>query len=456
MFRISLTTAVIVIAFFGFTLFVDAQTEAYIPDFIVDSVRFDPLIPVANNPADVYVTVKNIGGTVTGLDAGVTIEVLNHSTDMSQKLTFPIDTDTWTSGTTKEKDVGTITFASSGVKGLHFKLIPVGEELDMTNNEVSYSYSIGGSNFEVDFEVSSARFMPEVPEVGEPVTPYVSVVNNGSSYSGYWRSVSVQGEYVANTQTDAVSGMLEFTDWGSGEVKEIPLEVASIQAVGGIPFTFSVESNLTEMSSSNNSSNTTLTMVELAEEVVEDSVELPPPPVQNIDEPQLYRPTSDSSDLRRAHGDTKVYRIVRGHRIWIPTAEVFNNQRLDWGAIRDTSHSEVDSVPLANLIRTLGDKKVYLIAENGYKRHVPNPSVFESYGYKWEDVLDVENAIVDAFPINVLVRVDGDEKVYKLENGTKRWIKTSAAFERTGFSWYDVGLVNQAELDAHPEGASIE
>jgi hypothetical protein len=105
------------------------------------------------------------------------------------------------------------------------------------------------------------------------------------------------------------------------------------------------------------------------------------------------------------------------------------------------------------LARAKGDTKVYYITEGGLKRLIPSPAVFLSYGNKWEDIVEVEPSFLTQYPDSVLIKLEnGDGKVYKLENGMKRWIRTAEAFNRLGLDWNQIAPVNQVEFDHYPNG----
>jgi len=55
-----------------------------------------------------------------------------------------------------------------------------------------------------------------------------------------------------------------------------------------------------------------------------------------------------------------------------------------------------------------------------------------------------------------LISVPGDPKIYKLENGIKRWITTAFAFNRNGFRWDQVTPVNVEELNFYTTGDDIQ
>ena len=107
-------------------------------------------------------------------------------------------------------------------------------------------------------------------------------------------------------------------------------------------------------------------------------------------------------------------------------------------------------------MRAEGDTRVYYITEGGLKRHIPNPTVFLSYGNKWSDVVTVEPFELSAIPDNILIREEGKPEVYKLENGQKRWIKTAEIFNRLGYKWDEIAPVNPVEINSYPLGTPIE
>lgn len=104
----------------------------------------------------------------------------------------------------------------------------------------------------------------------------------------------------------------------------------------------------------------------------------------------------------------------------------------------------------ATLIRVEGDPRVYVIVNN-FKRHVPNPAVFNSYGYKWSDIKVVPASESAKYQVTTLMRVQGDPKVYAIENGARKWITSPAEFNSKGYKWDAIVEVNAAEIAAYQE-----
>ncbi len=117
------------------------------------------------------------------------------------------------------------------------------------------------------------------------------------------------------------------------------------------------------------------------------------------------------------------------------------------------------STPLPSrikLAKTASSPKVYYITEGGLKRWIPTADIFVSYGNRWEDIVTIPQWQLDSYPDNILVKLATSTKVYKLENGKKRWIETAAAFDRNGFRWDQIAPINQVEFDYYPLGVTIK
>jgi len=166
-------------------------------------------------------------------------------------------------------------------------------------------------------------------------------------------------------------------------------------------------------------------------------------------------PKISDGDAIKLPGDPKIYLVDKGKRHWIPNPEIFSMYNLDWSKIKEVTAEEFNSFPRAKLFRAIGDVKVYYLTESGMVRHLPSADAFLSYGNKWEDVLDVDAREIAVYPINNLIKLNGDSKVYKIENGVKRWIKTASAFNRLKFDWSKIAPINQTEFNAYPEGQVI-
>lgn len=117
----------------------------------------------------------------------------------------------------------------------------------------------------------------------------------------------------------------------------------------------------------------------------------------------------------------------------------------------------VSGVPEGALIRGIGQFDVWIVKYVGtkqFKRLILNPDVFNMYGHlRWEDIMDIDPAIVASFTESTLIRADGDTKVYKLypdgDVGIKKWIQTGNIFTAWGYDWDAVYTINTFDRDAY-------
>lgn len=144
------------------------------------------------------------------------------------------------------------------------------------------------------------------------------------------------------------------------------------------------------------------------------------------------------------------------YRQWVPSPQVFADYGYSWSAVQLIQASELARYRRVSLLRQRGDPKVYYLTESGLKRHIPNQTAFTSYGNRWEDIVEVSAAELSAIPDSILIRAVGATRVYKLEEGRKRWIRTPDVFRQQGFDWARIAPVNQMELDSYPVGPDLE
>lgn len=108
------------------------------------------------------------------------------------------------------------------------------------------------------------------------------------------------------------------------------------------------------------------------------------------------------------------------------------------------------SAPL--LIRARGDSKVYLV-KNGYKHWLSTPEIFNSYGYHWTEIKEIEPVEMEKYPTSTLIQPFGDYRVYQIDfqRGITQWLDISPTeFIRRGYNWNQVFKINQKEFNLLP------
>lgn len=100
------------------------------------------------------------------------------------------------------------------------------------------------------------------------------------------------------------------------------------------------------------------------------------------------------------------------------------------------------------LLKEQGSGKVFLIEKNR-KYWIRSPEIFNSYKFDWESVENISSAELLKYSDVKLISKEGDEKVYYTTNGTKRWITTPQAFNTNGFDWQVILQVNQLDFNSY-------
>ena len=124
-------------------------------------------------------------------------------------------------------------------------------------------------------------------------------------------------------------------------------------------------------------------------------------------------------------------------------------------------YASVWSFPNRTLIKAKNNDRVFML-EDGLKRHIPNPRVFEDQGLKWGDIEEVEPDEIDVLPEadplsyseGTLIKGDGND-VYAISNDEKRKITSIEAFEKLKYNWKNIIKVDNAELALYTNGELI-
>ncbi len=167
---------------------------------------------------------------------------------------------------------------------------------------------------------------------------------------------------------------------------------------------------------------------------------------------------TDDGTLLKVSDAPEVYVIVNGKRVWIKSIEEFNAGGYNWADIKTVSSETLSQISSSVvLIRAEGDVKVYVV-ENGKKRHIASAEAFNAAGYNWGDIREVSakeaNGYADETTSSVvLIRVAGDVKVYIVENGKKRHIASAEAFNAAGYNWGDIREVSAEETSNYPDAS---
>lgn len=163
-----------------------------------------------------------------------------------------------------------------------------------------------------------------------------------------------------------------------------------------------------------------------------------------------------TAKLLRAVGHNRVYRVVNGRVLWVPTISAFNAQGLKWDNIEEAPDKELEKYSKIKLIKEKGDDKIFYITNSGMKKHIINTEVFNSYNNKYSDVMEVDSEVVNSFNTANLFKDENGNKIYKIEGNKKIWIKSAKAFDKRNFNWNKIVPANNVELNAYVDAGVIE
>ncbi len=176
-----------------------------------------------------------------------------------------------------------------------------------------------------------------------------------------------------------------------------------------------------------------------------------------VEKPKQPNPNSGVT-LYRMPGDPRVYVIKNKKKHWIHSPKEFNAAGYKWGDIQEISAELLEEYPdaedlVTELLRAIGDHKVYKIKE-GKKYWIETAGEFNAAGHKWGDIQEVSAETLGSYPnavLSHLLRIRGDYKVYEIKDGKKGWIKTIREFNAAGHKWADVEEVTAEDLDDYPD-----
>lgn len=101
--------------------------------------------------------------------------------------------------------------------------------------------------------------------------------------------------------------------------------------------------------------------------------------------------------------------------------------------------------------------EVYIIS-GGLKRWITTRNVFDTCGYRWNEILKLPGSAVNMMPTGpnvstgppcpqTLAAVPGTNPVYTVFNYTKRWVSSSTVFNGCKYDWGDIVGVSEGALD---------
>lgn len=170
--------------------------------------------------------------------------------------------------------------------------------------------------------------------------------------------------------------------------------------------------------------------------------------------------------VRKDDGTGRVYLLSEASTLsHIPNLDTFNNFGFSMQDVIDLNVSQLESYSAASptdlnnqLMKSSATGKVYLI-DRGVRRWISS-DVISELGKHPNDALTMSSGYLQEYKpakdLTLYFKADGGTKVYKLENGQKRWFTSQDAFLNNGGDWSDVRELSAPYVKKIPTGSNID
>jgi len=171
-------------------------------------------------------------------------------------------------------------------------------------------------------------------------------------------------------------------------------------------------------------------------------------------------PYTETSALYRVKGKPAVYAILNGQKHYISNPTSFDIYGYRWEDVKEVTQEFLDTFPYARLITTPDNSSVYYLYQRPQVRWlkiaIPSPTVFISYPQnEWGNIVVVNQLDVDAYPFANLVKVPKQEQIYLLENSIRRPFASSDVFAQSNLNPYHIVGINEVHLNAYNLGSPV-
>jgi len=248
----------------------------------------------------------------------------------------------------------------------------------------------GGTNIPIDANIIITFSEPMDTETLDANDEWLIVLDPGSWKIPAW------------SNDDKTLTLEQTVNFSLGEVEAVTLSAPS--AISGV--------TTEDKELQNNSFSFTITDGTNEEEEEDGEIT---PPIGSL--PGPAKPNYHSGvTLYRIPGDPRVYVIKNKKKHWIKTPKEFNAAGYSWGKIKEISAELLEKYPeetlITELLRAIGDHKVYKL-EGGKKHWIRTAGEFNAAGYKWENVREVSVETMASYQnavLSGLLRAVGDCK----------------------------------------------
>ncbi|MHB1131502.1 MAG: hypothetical protein ACYC4L_03850 [Chloroflexota bacterium] len=134
--------------------------------------------------------------------------------------------------------------------------------------------------------------------------------------------------------------------------------------------------------------------------------------------------------------------------LWAPRAE-------RWRSIPSSASLVIHD---GLVVKVASNPESYVYREEAF-HWITSLEAFDRYGYRWGDVQLVEDGFLRHYekgrPVHLLLKCSSSPHVYRVEDGRKRRIADLVTFQAEGHRWEEVRRLDCGYLRALPDGESI-
>ncbi|MDD3190513.1 MAG: N-acetylmuramoyl-L-alanine amidase [Candidatus Pacebacteria bacterium] len=164
--------------------------------------------------------------------------------------------------------------------------------------------------------------------------------------------------------------------------------------------------------------------------------------------------------------DANVYYIENGKKKLFTSAQLFEHLGYSWTKVKADANAayylegDIMRYPDETLVRAAGASDVYLM-NNGKRRKFISADLFLKLGYKWKDVIDIDESEINRYqiagnviyPDGTLIRTTNGSTVYLVQNEQKREITSETLLKKLGYSFANVVEIAPENLSDYANGA---
>lgn len=164
-------------------------------------------------------------------------------------------------------------------------------------------------------------------------------------------------------------------------------------------------------------------------------------------------------------GSTDTIYLINGigSSLKVPSRAVLQEFGYSLNSVQSFSSSQVGEYPSAGYLNYFvkdSTNQVWLV-QSGNTKHTVSGTMYDSshFNINPSAIFQVSSAILNRYStgaqLTEVVKASNSSKVYKIQNGQKRWITSMSAFTTAGYTASDITTLSPSYLSTVPSGSNI-